>query len=211
MAVLLLNHNIPHFTTAKIARKYDQLFSTGVWKKTLAVIGVGHMGGAAANGAKRLGMRVIGIRQSREPHADVDEMFGPADLPQVLARADFVLVTTPLTAATTGLIGRREFDLMKPWAGLINMSRAGVVDYVALADKLRARELSGAVLDVFDPEPLPPTSFLWDVPNLILTPHVSSDEAEDYSAGCLDLFFENINRIQSERPIINQVDLVRGY
>ena len=90
----------------------------------------------------------------------------------MLPRADILLVSVPLTRETRGMLGRRELDLLKPEAGLINVARAGVVDYAALAEKLHAGELSGAILDVFDPEPLPADSFLWDTPNLILTPHV---------------------------------------
>jgi phosphoglycerate dehydrogenase-like enzyme len=156
-------------------------------------------------------MRVIGIRKSKRPHPDVDEMFGHADLDAVIPRADFVLVATPLTEETRGMIGRQQLSLMKPDAGLINIGRAGVVDYEALAGHLRRGELAGAVLDVFDPEPLPKDSFLWEVPNLIMTPHVSSDEADDYIPGCLDVFFENVARMRSGHPLINVFDFSRGY
>jgi glyoxylate/hydroxypyruvate reductase A len=94
---------------------------------------------------------------------------------------------------------------MKPEAGLINMARAGLVDYEALADKLARGEIGGAILDVFDPEPLPPTSPLWSTPNLIMTPHCSSD-APDYADRTLDLFFDNVRRYLAGRELRNTVD-----
>jgi phosphoglycerate dehydrogenase-like enzyme len=138
-------------------------------------------------------------------------MVGPEDLHDVLPEADFLLVTAPLTAATRGLIGRRELDLLKPTCGFINMGRARVVDYDALVDKLARGELGGAILDVFDPEPLPPESRLWSTPNLLIVPHVSSDDAERYTPTVLDRFFANFARYLAGRPLRNCVDPRREY
>ena len=132
-------------------------------------------------------------------------MYGPEGIDAVLRRADFVVVTTPLTPETDNLIDRRRLDLMKPGAGLTNMSRARVVDYRALAEKLRWGSLAGAILDVFDPEPLPPSSPLWRTPNLIVTPHVSSDDDVAYVPPTLDLFFDNVRRYLAGRPLRNRV------
>ena len=104
----------------------------------------------------------------------------PDRLHEVLAEADFVHVAAPLTDETRHLIDGAAMDAMKPGAGLVNFGRGPVVDVAALAERLRAGRLGGAVLDVHDPEPLPPDSPLWDVPNLILTPHVSSDDDVSY-------------------------------
>jgi phosphoglycerate dehydrogenase-like enzyme len=138
-------------------------------------------------------------------------MYGPADLDRVLPRADIVLLTVPLTAATRQLIGKRELDLMKPDAGLINLARARVVDYDALGAKLARGELSGAILDVFDPEPLPPDSPLWTMPNVVMTPHVSSDDVERYMPRTLDLVFANVSRYLAGRPLTNRVRPEREY
>ncbi len=138
-------------------------------------------------------------------------MFGPEDLDRVLARADFALVTTPLTPETVNLLDRRRLDLMKPTAGLINMSRAAVIDYEAVAAKLRDGSLAGAILDVFDPEPLPQTSPYWNTPSLIVTPHVSSDDVESYAPLTLDLFFDNAARYLEGRPLRNRVRPKLGY
>ena len=211
MAILMLNNHMPAHYDAQRRGHYDPRFATPVAGKTLAVIGVGEMGGAVARQAKRLGLHVIGVRRGGRGTRGVHEMFGPKALDEVLARADFVLVTTPLTAETVKLIDRRRLDLMKPTAGLINMSRAGVVDYAALAAKLRDGSLAGAVLDVFDPEPLPPGSPYWDTPNLIATPHISSDDVESYAPLTLDLFFDNAARYREGRPLRNRVRPRLGY
>jgi glyoxylate/hydroxypyruvate reductase A len=205
MAILMLNNRIPTLVTSQHRAQWNEIFSTCVTGKTLVVIGVGHMGGTAARRAKELGMRVLGVRRSARPHRYVDEMFGPDELDRVLPRGDFVMVTTPLTRETKNLIGHRELDLMKPHAGFINLGRAQVVDYEALADKLERGELGGAVLDVFSPEPLPPDSSLWKTPNLIITPHVASDDWDAYMPRTLDLVFDNIRRYLDGRPLKNKV------
>ena len=111
---------------------------------------------------------------------EVDEMYTVAELDRMLPRADFVFVATPLTPETRNLIDRRRQSLLKPGASLVNVGRAATVDYEALADNLRSGRLEGAIIDVFDPEPLPPESELWDVPNLLVTPHVSADDGDTY-------------------------------
>lgn len=211
MAILMLNNHMPALYDAQRAGRYDPRFATPVAGKTLAVIGVGEMGGAVARASRRLGLHVIGVRRHGRRARGVHEMFGPEALDEVLARADFVVVTVPLTAETANLLDRRRLDLMKTTAGLINMSRAGLVDYAALADKLADGTLAGAVLDVFDPEPLPPCSPYWNTPNLIVTPHVSSDDEESYAPLTLDLFFDNAARHLEGRPLRNRVRPRLGY
>ncbi|MGH7332908.1 MAG: D-2-hydroxyacid dehydrogenase [Candidatus Rokuibacteriota bacterium] len=205
MAILMLNNRIPFHVTNQSRAHWEQAFPAPVAGKTLLIVGVGEMGRAAAARAKQLGMRVLGIRRGGQPRRHVDRMAGPAAIDRMLPAADVVLVTAPLTPRTRGLIGRRQLELMKPGAGLINMGRAGVVDYAALAEKLKTGELSGAILDVFDPEPLPPSSPLWRTPNLIMTPHCSSD-APDYADRTLDLVFDNVRRYLARRPLRNEVD-----
>jgi phosphoglycerate dehydrogenase-like enzyme len=211
MALLMLNCQIPALVTSQRHRTWDRRFSTTLAGKTLLIVGVGNMGGAAARSGRRLGLRILGVRRTARPHRAVHEMYGPEHLSQLLPKADFVLVATPLTGDTRQLIGRPEFDRMKTGAGFINIGRAGVVDYTALSDKLQTGEISGAVLDVFDPEPLPTNSPLWDVPNLIITPHVSSDDAARYAARTLDLVLQNVRRLAENRPLLNPVQRVRQY
>jgi len=205
MAILMLNNNLPLSVTNQRKAKWEQPFNTSIATKTLLILGVGHVGGGAARWAKRFGLRVLGIRRTGKRHAHVDEMYRPRALHKLLPRADFVLVTAPLTSETRHMIGARELALMKPGAGLINYSRANVVDYKALARKLRGGELS-AILDVFDPEPLPKSSPLWKLPNLIITPHCSSDDREQYTPRTLDLVFANMERFIQGKPLVNRVD-----
>ena len=210
-ALLMLNERIPELVTEQRKARWTRLFSTAIEGKTALIVGVGQMGGAAARAAKQLGLHVLGIRRGGAPNRYVDEMFTPDRLDELLPRADFVFVNAPLTSETRGLIGRRALDLMKPGAGLVNMGRARVVDYKALAVRLHRGTLSGAVLDVFDPEPLPHDSPLWQVPNLIMTPHVSSDDNDNYAPLTIDLVFENIARWRAGKPFKNVVDLVLEY
>jgi phosphoglycerate dehydrogenase-like enzyme len=211
MAVLMLNNLMPRFYSRQRAHAFDSVFATPVAGKILGIIGVGEMGGAVARRVRKLGLKIIGVRRHGRPSRWVDEMFGPEGIDEVLRRADFVLITTPLTPETEHLIDRRRLGLMKPGAGLINIGRARVVDYEALADHLRDGRLSGAILDVFDPEPLPPDSPLWDTPNLIMTPHVSSDDDEAYIPRTLDLFFDNLRRYFAGKPLRNRVRPKLGY
>ncbi len=211
MALLMLNNAMPRLIGQQQAGNFESVFSTSIAGKTLGIVGAGSMGLAVAKQAKRHGLRVVGLRRQGRPARYVDRMYGPKDLAKLLRQADFVLVSAPLTPETHHLIGRRELDLMKPTAGLINMGRAPVVDYDALSDKLREGTLAGAVLDVFDPEPLPKRSPLWRTPNLIMTPHVSSDDDDAYIPLTLDLFFDNLARHLDGRPLRNRVRPALGY
>ena len=119
--------------------------------------------------------------------------------------------TFPPTPETRGLVDARRQQLMKPGAGVVNVGRAATVDYEALTANLRSGHLSGAVLDVFDPEPLPPGSPLWSAPNLVLTPHVSADDGDSYVALTLELVFRNLERLLDGRPLVNVVRPELGY
>ncbi len=209
-ALLLLNFRIPVHASNQRRAHWDQVFNEPIGGKTVVLIGLGAIGGEAARQAKRLGLRVLGVRRSRRRHAHVDKVFGPEDLPAILPKADFVVVTAPLTPATRQLLGAKELDLLNPRAGLVNMSRAGLVDYEALGRKLEARELGGAIIDVCDPEPLPPDSPLWHTRSLLITPHISSDPV-DYVERMTRIFLDNLTRLMSGRPLRNRIIPARGY
>ena len=209
-ALLMLNAGMPRHATNQRRGHWDQVFNSPIAGKTVVVVGVGAIGGAAARHAKRLGLRVIAVRRRRKPHPHADEVHGPDALLRVLPRADFLLVTAPLTAETRQLIGDKELDALPPHAGVVNMSRARLVDYEALARKLEQGELRGAVVDVLDPEPYPPELPLWRVPDLLITPHISSDPL-DYRDRMLKIIRENFRRLRAGRPLVNRVDPGRGY
>jgi glyoxylate/hydroxypyruvate reductase len=210
MAVLALNYRLPEVVTNQRQARWRQLYNTSLAGKTLLIVGVGSVGGGTAKLAKQFGLRVLGVRRTGKSHRHVDEMFRPKDLARLLPKADFVLITAPHTQDSHHMIDARMLDRMRPGAGLVNYSRAGLVDYDALRKKLERGELS-AVLDVFDPEPLPPDSPLWQTPNLLITPHSSSDDPKRYTPDTLDLVFRNTARLLAGKPLLNRVRPELGY
>jgi phosphoglycerate dehydrogenase-like enzyme len=211
MALLMLNSRMPMVAGNQHLRVWEQRFTGCIAGKTCVIVGVGEMGGAAADSAKRLGLTVVGVRRSGRPRRPVDRMVTPDRLDEVLPAADFLIVAAPLTGATRGLIGRAQLARLKPSAGVINIGRAAVMDYDALRDALAAGALAGAILDVFSPEPLPADSPLWHTPNLMVIPHVSADDSETYIARALDIFFDNLARWRSGRPLRNRIDPIAEY
>lgn len=211
LCLQMLNFAMPQLVTFQRRAEYRQIFTPVIVGKTVLIVGVGEMGGAAARAAKALGLHVIGTNRSKRAHPAVDEMHGPEALHDLIPRADFILLTLPLTSQTRGLFGQTEFDLMKPTAGFINMARAETVDYKVLIRKLEAGEIAGAILDVFNPEPLPSDSPLWTTPNLIMTPHVGSDDRDSYVHLTLDLALDNARRLMEGRSLRNVVDPGREY
>jgi len=211
MAVLMLHTRMPAVLANQRAAHWESLYATPVAGQTLLIVGVGSIGGAVAKHAKTLGLRVLGVSRHGRTHPDVEQMVTPDRLDDVLPEADFVFVSTPATPETRNLIDRRRLALMKPGAGFINVGRAAVVDYDALRERLEAGQLSGAILDVFDPEPLPPESPLWRTPNLLVTPHISADDGDSYVPLTLDLFFANMRRHLAGEPLQNVVRPELGY
>jgi len=210
MAILMLNNRIPEMIANQQRARWQEVFNTGVEGKTLLIIGVGHIGTGVAAWAKRAGMQVLGIRRTGRRRRDVDEMHKPEDLHALLPRADFVLMSAPHTDASHHMLGARELAMLKVGAGLVNYSRANLIDYEALRGKLEAGEVS-AVLDVFDPEPLPASSPLWRTPNVIITPHCSSDDRDEYTPRTLDLVFRNMQRFLDGRVLMNRVSRKYQY
>jgi phosphoglycerate dehydrogenase-like enzyme len=211
MALLMLNARIPELVWSHRARKWNRVFTGTLAGKTLLIVGVGAIGTGIAAHAKQFGMKVVGIRKSGKPQANVDEMHAPDALHRLLPGADVVLLNLALTPETKFVIGEQEFALMKKGAALANMSRGGLVDPAALDAALRSGHLSGAVIDVTFPEP-PPTDWpYWDTPNLMITPHVLSDDIDEYVPRTLDLFFANLRHFFAGEPLTNLVDLDRQY
>jgi phosphoglycerate dehydrogenase-like enzyme len=209
--VLMLSHGIPRFATGKEQGRWEQNFTTGVEGKTVVIVGVGAIGGEVARLAKRFAMKVIGVSRSGAANRHVDRMVKQRDLAKVLPLADFLVGALPLTVETRGLIGRAELDLLPRHCGIVNAGRSGVIDYEAMREKLELGTLAGAVLDVFDNEPLPPDSPWWKTPNTIITAHSAVDDGVRYIPRCLDIFFDNLGRHLSGRKLRNIVDLTIGY
>ena len=178
--------------------------------KTLGVLGVGAIGGHSAEVGKAFGMRVVGLRRNAAPHPAVERMYAPADRLPFLAECDVVMNTLPLTPATRGFLGRTEFDALPPGAILINTGRGATVDTDALLSALASGHLGAALLDVTEPEPLPPGHALWTAENVYITPHYSGSRP-DYGALADAIFLDNLRRYLAGKPLVNVVDKGEGY
>ena len=211
MAYAMLHTRMPEVIANQRAHRWRQVFTPSIAGRTALIVGLGDLGQGAARAAKQAGLRVIGVSRSGKKVPHTDAVHKTAALDRLLPAADFLVMAVPLTPDTRNLMSRERLDLLKPAAGVINIARAPVLDYEALAGKLRRGELAGAVLDVADPEPLPADSPLWDTPNLIITPHVSCDDSEHYLDITLDLWFANFERFLNGKPLRNRVDPLRGY
>jgi phosphoglycerate dehydrogenase-like enzyme len=179
--------------------------------RTLLVVGLGSIGTEIARRGSGFGMHVLATRRSDAPAPDFVEHVGkPDELLALLARADVVAIATPLTEETLGLFGAEAFAAMKSGSYLVNIARGKIVQTDALVDALRSGRLAGACLDVTDPEPLPSDHPLWQLPNVVITPHVASD------AGLTEerhwaLIRENLRRFDAGEPLLNVVDKRAGY
>jgi phosphoglycerate dehydrogenase-like enzyme len=192
---------------------------------TLGILGYGSVGRETARLAVALGMRVLALKREQSQIADTgwivpglgdpegllpERYFGPDDLPQLLAQADYVLLTLPLTDATRRILNRQTLAHMKRSGVLVNVGRGGLVDEPALIEALRNGVIRGAGLDVFEEEPLPASSPLWAMPNVIVTPHISGfSPAGDQRA--MELFAENMRLYLRGERLLNRVEVSGGY
>lgn len=181
---------------------YERPFT--IENERLAVVGLGTLGQGIAERADALGMDVIGVRPSQDPVPGVSEIYHPDDLHEAIEDARFVALAVPHTPETEGLLSTEEFELMREDAYVINVSRGPVVDESALEDALDEGEIAGAALDVFEVEPLPEDSPLWDVEDVIISPHKGS-ATNRYHLDIADLVKENIERIRSGDELKNRV------
>ncbi len=211
MSVLMLHSHIPAIVSNQRNSIYDSLYATPIAGRTLVVIGTGSLGGSAARKVQALGVHVIGVNRHGNPVDGCDEVVTTAQLDDVLPRADYVLAATPDTPETRGLLNRQRLNLLKANAGIVNIGRESVMDYNALCDKLDNGSLAGAILDVFDPEPIAADSRLWNTKNLIVTPHVSADDGDAYVPMTLNLFFRNMALYLEDRPLLNPIRPELGY
>ena len=210
MALLMLQAKMPQVIQQQQNRVWKGVFTTPITGKTVVVVGFGDLGQGAGRAAKKLGCNVIAVTRSGKATKLADKVVSSARIDSVLPKADFVIVTAPLTAGTRGLVNRDRINRLKPGAGFVNIGRSPIVDYVALRERLEKGELCGAVLDVFDQEPLPPDSPYWTTQNLMVLPHISCDDPR-YIAHLLDFWFLNFERFLAGRKLINIVDRQLGY
>ena len=193
----------------RVWRMLDARRSTG---GALTVVGLGRIGRACARIAGALGMTVHGVRARPEPCPGVAKVVGPDAMSEVLSLSDYVIVVTPLTDATRGLIGRDALAAMKPGVMIHNMSRGGIVDEAALMDALETGHVRAASLDVFETEPLPADNPLWAMENVHITPHNGLMMTwDDYISGAMGVFLDNLDRYMRGAPLVNVIDPHRGY
>lgn len=189
----------------------EELCSEESFNKTVGVIGLGTVGMDIARKCKLLGMRVIGMRRTPAPSEWVDVCYSQAELDKLLTESDFVVLAAPLTENTSAMIGENELRLMKKTAYLINIARGGIVDENALIKALQEKVIAGAGLDAVAKEPLSPDSPLWDIPNVVITPHISANSWYNKEHRTINAIIENITRYIKDEELLHQVDKVHGY
>jgi phosphoglycerate dehydrogenase-like enzyme len=214
---LALRRQLHTSVKRQIAREWAQVELSTIPVPPLAdtellVVGLGTIGERVATMALGMGMRVAAVRRHVDAPAPAGlaTVAGPDALPEMLTRADVVVLALPTTDETRALIGAAELARMKSSAILVNVARGKLVDEDALADALERGQLGAAGLDAFRVEPLPAGHRLWSLPNVLITPH-SASFAGDYWTPVVDLFLENVARFRRGDPLINVVDKTRGY
>jgi phosphoglycerate dehydrogenase-like enzyme len=194
--------------------------------RTLGIVGYGSIGREIARLGETFGMTVLATKRDvkhpaeegyliektlGDPQAQiVDRLYPPQALHSMVRECDFVVITVPLTGETRHIFSAAALAAMKPTAVLVNVSRGAVVDEKALVEALKYGGIAGAALDVFEQEPLPPDSPLWDLPNVILSPHIAG-VSHQYDARAARLFAQNLTRYLDGKPLLNVVNRDLGY
>lgn len=216
--MLALSRALPAAVRGQMRRAWAQ---QEIWRRadrpgelrgaTVVVVGLGAIGGNLARMLKGLGARVVGVRAHPERGGEgADEVHAPAALEALLPRADYLVLASPVTAETERLLDARRLALLPAHARVINVGRGSLVDEAALAAALREGRLRGAALDVFAREPLPPESPLWDLEQVLISPHLGS-ATEAMWPRQLEMVEENMRRFLRGEPLLYTVDKERGY
>ena len=205
---LWVTQRMEGFRASQRQRRWAPVDPVPLRGQTLCVIGLGDIGGSIAKLARALGMQVIGVTRSGRASRDALRVYRTKALRAALARADFAVLTLPLSDETRGLVGAAELAAMKPTAWLLNLARGPIVDEAALLEALRGRRIAGAVLDVFDTEPLPTDHPLWGLDNVVVTPHISGPSTPREIG---PIFNDNLRRYTANRPLRHTVDSTVGY
>jgi len=211
--MLMFVKKMPFCFQLKQERQWKRFSLTVLRSKTVGIVGLGSIGREVARLSKAFGMRVLATRRSAKQVTrarNVDIILPQDQLPQLLSESDFVVLALPLTPETNKLIGKEELRTMKPTAYLINIGRGDIVDETVLIQALDENWIAGAGLDVFATEPLPIESRLWELPNVIFSPHVTG-EMEDYYIQATELFCENLRRYLNGKKLLNVVSKKKKY
>ncbi len=208
--LLALRKDARRLARMRAERSWEHFAMDELDGSTIAVVGMGGIGVAVARRARAFGMHVVGVARTAQAHPDADEMVAMTDLGAACERAQAIVVTLPGTAATRGLITRSMIAAWGPSTVFINVGRGTVVDQAALIDALTNNAIAGAVLDVTDPEPLPPDNPLWTLPNVVFSPHTSALSVRE-NERIVDLFCDNLRRDRSGEPLRNVVNTTEFY
>jgi phosphoglycerate dehydrogenase-like enzyme len=196
---------------SQFQKKWERPTPVELYGKTLGIIGFGSIGERIGHLGKCCGMRVIGLKNTIDyPSTNADELLPPGKLDILLEQSDFVVVSLPLTTQTIHYISLKELKTMKDTAYLINISRGKIIKEDDLIQALQTGIIQGAGLDVFEEEPLPSDSPLWDLKNVIITPHYAGSTPE-YFNRAITIFYDNLQRYLKGEPLLNKVDKKRGY
>lgn len=182
--------------------------------QTVGIVGYGDIGNAVASRARAMGMRVLGLKRHASPDGGgdslVERVYSPDQRREMIAQCDYVVVATPLTRETRGMMGEEEFAAMKRTAVVINIGRGPIIDETALIRALTGGRIKGAALDVFDTEPLPPGHSFYKMENVLLSPHCA-DHTADWLDNAMQFFIEQCRRFQKGEPLLHVVDKRLGY
>ena len=211
MAILMLHNHFPKIISNQFKKKYDSIYSTPISGKTVVILGTGSLGRSVAALLKPLDINVIGVNRHGNSLRDFSKVITSDKIDEVLPKADFLYVALPETLETIEIINKQRLNLLKSTCSIINIGRESAIDYATLFDMLKTNRLAGAILDVFSPEPIDSNSYIWEVPNLIVSPHISADDGKSYIEHTLDLFFKNLVYFIENKPLINQIDKKLGY
>ena len=174
MSVLMLQNHLPKIITNQKNKEFVSTFGNPIAGKNVIVVGTGSLGSSMAKLVAPLGANIIGVNKKGKKAEGCSEVITVDKIDTVLPKADILYLALPETPETKNLIDKRRLDLLKPSCGIVNIGRQSALDYDVLCDKLESKEIAGAILDVFKPEPIDKSSRLWKTPNLVITPHVSS-------------------------------------
>jgi len=197
----------------QVEHRWGRHFVGELTGKTVGIVGMGAIGRETSRRARVFGMRVVATRRTAAAGAsdpDCDEILSHSNLDHLLEQSDYVVLCVPLTPETQHLIGESQFRKMKPNAKIINVARGQVIDQDALIRALKKGTIAGAALDVTEPEPLPAESELWDLPGVIITPHISGS-IDNYVGRANEVFTDNLRRYLAGEPLNNLVDPELGY
>ena len=210
MAMLMFAKDYVWMERDKRAKRWERYAGEELTGKTLAIVGLGRVGQEVARHGKNMDMRVVGTKRTPGDVPNVDKVYPRGELQAMLAEADFLVLIAPHTPETEGMIGEREIAAMKPSAILINISRATLTDEDAVVRALQENRLAGAALDVFSKEPLPAESPLWEMPNVIISPHSASTVTQE-NERITALFCDNLRRYLNGEALLNVLDTERLY